>query len=427
MSRNLVIAGCAAPLPLALIGIAVLGLYRAPATEPKLGVPVTTVKRSDVSFAVNARGELQGGKTQMLTVPMTGGGSLTITSLRSNGEEVKQDDVVVAFDTTEQEFNLREAEADLAEAQQQLIQAENENQAREEETRAQLIQARTDVRVNELECRRNEMYARIKARQNELALQAAQDRLKQLEADLTNRQATAAAGVALQKAGIAKAKVKGEIARRNIESMTLKATQPGYVALQQNTDGMIRWGMQVPAFQVGDQVRPGMGVAQIPDLESWEGTARIGELDRGHLAEGQPAQLSVVALPGRKFSGKVKVIGGTTGPPWDRYFDCRVSIDNPSPELRPGMSIVIRILTGKLDNVLWIPAQALFESDGRTYVYLRAGQGFLARDVKMLRRSEDKVVVTGLQEGQQVAMASPDQGARKQERKGGAMQAIPKS
>ncbi len=151
MSRNLVIAGCAAPLPLALIGIAALGLYRAPATEPKLGVPVTTVKRSDVSFAVSARGELQGGKTQMLTVPMTGGGSLTITSLRSNGEEVKQDDVVVAFDTTEQEFNLREAEADLAEAQQQLIQAENENQAREEETRAQLIQARTDVRVNELE------------------------------------------------------------------------------------------------------------------------------------------------------------------------------------------------------------------------------------------------------------------------------------
>ena len=79
MSRNLVIAGCAAPLPLALIGFAALGLYRAPATEPKLGVPVTTVKRSDVSFAVNARGELQGGKTQMLTVPMTGGGSLTIT------------------------------------------------------------------------------------------------------------------------------------------------------------------------------------------------------------------------------------------------------------------------------------------------------------------------------------------------------------
>lgn len=427
MSRKLLIAACVTPLPLALIGLGAVMLYRAPATEPKLGVPVTTVKRGDVMFVVNARGELQGGKTQMLTVPMIGGSSLTITTLRNNGEEVEEGDVVVAFDTTEQEFNLREAEADLAEAEQQLLQAENENQAREEETRAQLIQAGTDVRVNELECRRNEVYARIKARQNELALQAAQDRLKQLEADLINRKATAAAGVALQQAAIAKAKVKGEIARRNIESMTVKTKQPGYVALQQNTDGMIRWGMQVPAYQVGDQARPGMAVAQIPDLESWEGTARIGELDRGHLAEGQPGEVRVVALPGRKFAGRVKVIGGTTGPPWDRYFDCRVSIDNPSPELRPGMSIVIRIQTGKLENVLWIPAQALFESDGRTYVYLRAGQGFVARDVKMVRRSEDKVVITGLQEGQQVAMASPDQGATRQERKGGAMQALPKS
>jgi len=427
MSRKLLIVAGVTPLPLALLGLGAVMLYRAPATEPKLGVPVTTVKRSDVAFVVNARGELQGGKTQMLTVPMIGGSSLTITTLRNNGEEVEEGDVVVAFDTTEQEFNLREAEADLAEAEQQLIQAENENQAREEETRAQLIQARTDVRVNELECRRNEVYARIKARQNELALQAAQDRLKQLEADLINRKATAAAGVALQKAAIAKAKVKGEIARRNIDSMTVEAKQPGYVALQQNTDGMIRWGMQVPAYQVGDQVRPGMAVAQIPDLESWEGTARIGELDRGHLAEGQPAEVRVVALPGRKFAGRVKVIGGTTGPPWDRYFDCRVSIDNPGPELRPGMSIRIRIQTGKLENVLWIPAQALFESDGRTYVYLRAGQGFVARDVKMVRRSEDKVVITGLQEGQQVAMASPDQGATRQERKSGAMQALPKS
>ena len=37
---------------------------------------------------------------------------------------MKEGDVVVKFDTTEQEFKLREAEADLAEAEQQLIQAE---------------------------------------------------------------------------------------------------------------------------------------------------------------------------------------------------------------------------------------------------------------------------------------------------------------
>jgi multidrug efflux pump subunit AcrA (membrane-fusion protein) len=381
-----------------------------------------------VVFLVTARGELQGGNTQSLTAPMTGGGALAITSLRQDGESVEAGDVVVAFDTTEQEFKLREAEADLAEAEQQLIQATSDSQAREQETLAQLLQARTDVRIAELECRRNELYARITARQNELALAAAQEKLRQLESDLANRKATAAAGIALQEAARTKAKVKADTARRNIESMTLKAKSAGYVAVQQNANGMIRWGMQVPIYQVGDVTNPGVAVAQIPDLHSWEATARIGELDRGHLAEGQAAEIAVVAVPGRKFNGKVKIIGGTTGAPWDRYFDCRVSVDDPAAELRPGMSVVLRIHTGQLDDVLWLPAQALFESDGRTFVYARTGAGFAARDVKLVRRSEDKVVITGLREGQQAAMASPVQTGPKQKKSGGgAMQAMPKS
>ncbi len=427
MRRKLPLVLSLSPLPiLLLLLLTTTKIQRRVPAQPKLGVPITTVKRGGVTFTVTAKGALQGGRTETLGVPMTGGGSLAITFLRQDGERVQAGDVVVNFDTTEQEFKLREAEADVAEAEQRVIQAQAENEARERETMAQLIQARTEVRVAELECRRNELYARIAARQNELALEAARDKLRQLEADLTNRKATAAAGVALQEAARAKAKVQADMARRNIESMTLKAKSDGYVAIQQNQDGMLRWGMQVPVYQIGDMARPGMAVAQIPDLESWEALARIGELDRGHLGEAQPAEISVVALPGRKFSGQVKVIGGTTGPPWDRHFDCRVTLNDPAPELRPGMSAVIRIKTGELANVLWIPAQALFESDGRTYVHLRAGASFTVQDVKMVRRSEDKVVITGLREGQQVAMASPDQTSRK-EGSGGALKALPKS
>src|SRR5262249_21721515 len=143
-----------------------------------------------------------------------------------------------------------------------------------------------------------------------------------------------------------------------------------------------RWGMYLPPYQVGDIARPGKGVAQIPDLSSWEATARIGELDRGHIAEGQPAQVSVVAVPGSKLGGKIKSIGGTTGPPWDRHFDCRIAVENTIPELRPGMSVRITINTGALKSVLSIPAQAMFESGGRKFVYARKDSGFAPVDVK---------------------------------------------
>lgn len=401
---------------IAVLTAAGLGLWRlgptvtaAPAPES----PVTSVKRGTVAFAITAKGELQGGNTQMLTVPMTGGAPTTITFLRQNGEMVKEGDEVVRLDTTEQEFRLREAEADLAEAEQQIIQAKAEAEAKEEETRYALIQAQADLKLAEIEMRRNELVPRLVARQNELALDAAKDKLAKIEKDLKNRLETAKSGIAIQEAGKAKAQVKADMAKKNIESMTLRAKAAGYVAIQQNDEGMIRWGMYMPPYQVGDVARPGKAAAQIPDLSNWEATARIGELDRGHIAEGQPAEIEVVAMPGKKLQGRIKTIGGTTGPPWDRHFDCRVTVHDPLPDLRPGMTVRMRIQTGSIKDALWIPAQALFEADGRKFAYVRGAGGFSRKDVEMVRRSESQVVIKGLEANDLVALANPDELARK--------------
>ena len=404
-----------------------LKLYKKePALHVSGDVPITNVRRGTVTFTVTARGELQGGQSEMLTAPMMGGSELILTFLRNPGELVKEGDVVAQFDTTEQEFKQKEAEADLAEAEQQVIQAQADGQAKEEEAQYDLAQARADLRQAELEARRNPLLATIAARQNTLAVEADRDKLRQLEHDAPNRQATATAGIAIQEAARNKAKVQAETARRNIESMTLRAHRAGYVSIQQNSSSNFMFtGMQLPSYQLGDSVRPGMAVAQIPDLNSWEATARIGELDRGHLAEGQRVNISVIAVPEKSYTGRVKNIGGTIGPPWDRHFDCKVALDNASPELRPGMSAKIVITTETLPNVLWLPAQAVFESDGRAFVYVQSPTGFVPGDIKVVRRSESQVVLTGLKENQMVAMASPDQ-QNKKTGAAGAMQAIPK-
>ncbi len=415
-------------LPLSLGAWAAWGSLRSHSSQASpvaiTGIPATAVKRGDVTVTVTAKGELQGGNSEMLYAPMAGGGALVIEYLREPGDLVKAGDMVAKFDITEQEFKLREAEADVAEAEQQVIQAEAESRAKKEEAQYALIQARADEKVAEVECRRNPILAAIVAKENDLALAAARDKVHQLERDLAHRLATAQAGIAIQEAGRAKAQVSAETARKTIESLTLKAKASGYVALQQNTQGNFNWGSYIPVVQVGDTVRAGMAVAQIPDLKNWEAVVRIGELDRGHLAEGQKAELRVIALPTRKFAGRLKAIGGTTGPPWDRHFDCRIAIDEPSPELRPGMSARIIITTEVLRNVLWAPSQALFESDGRKYVYTQTNSGFSPKDVKLVRRSESQAVLEGVSENQVVALANPDDMAKKQNARSGAMQAI---
>ncbi len=408
----------------ALAGWGALRLYSVSPVEKELAIPSAPVKRGDVQFVVYAKGELQGGNTEVLSTPQVGGQALAITFLRESGELVKEGDVVVQFDTTDQEFKLREAESDLAEAEQQVIQAEAESRAKGEEVRMLLAQARSELKVAELEAKKNEVLPAILAKENLLAIEAARDKVNKLEKDLTDRLETAKAGIAIQEAARQKARVAADTARRNIESMTLKAKTAGYVARQQNQEGNWRWGTFLPAFQVGDTVRAGVPVAQIPDLHNWEATVRIGELDRAHLAVGQRSELAVVALPGHSFHGTVKAIGGTTGPVWDRHFDCRISIDDPALELRPGMSVRVQLTTDVKKNVLWLPSQAVFEADGRKFVYAKTAQGYLPQDVKLVRRSESQAVIEGLPEGTLVALANPDQLKKQPAGKTGALQAI---
>lgn len=406
-------------------GIQVMQTIDVPDEAP---MPSTPVKRTTVAFTVAAKGDLQGGNSKMMTAPMTGSAQLVLTELRKPGEMVKEGEVVAAFDTTEENFKLREAESDLAETEQQVLQAEKETLAKQEELNAEMIKARVDVKVAELECARNELLSAIAAKQNDLSLEAARDRLSKLERDYPSRKAAASASIAIQQAARAKAKVQADTARRNIDNMTLKAPVAGYVNVERNTNS--NWffpGMTFPLFQIGDAARPGMAVAQIPDLATWEVTARITEQDRGYISIGQPAQFTMVALPGRSYAGKVSNLGGTTGPPWDRRFECKMTLEQPTPDLRPGMSVRIVVETGRMEKVLAIPAQALFERDGKPYVYVRGGSGFTPQDVKLVRRSESQAVVEGLKEGQLVAMASPDQKARTSDKgNGGATKAIAK-
>ena len=419
-----------------LAALAVLGalawgamrIVRATSATTALELPTTRVKHGSVTLTVTCRGELQGGNSEMLTAPMIGGADMAITSLREPGELVAPGDVVAQFDTTEQEFKLKEAEADLAEAQQQVLKAEADSLATDEESQYAKLSAQADVQLAEIELRRNPTIARIAARQNEILLEAARNRLRQATQDLANKKTTSAAGIAIQQALENKAHVMADLARQNIENMTLKAKTGGYVNVQQNSNqNMMYWGMLLPPFQLGDTVRAGMAVAQIPDLRSWEVSASVGELDRGHLSIGQLVVIRVVALAGKEFAGKVKNIGGTTGPSWDRRFEARISLLRAAPELRPGMTSNLVITVDTLDNVLWVPTQALFESDGRTFVYARGPSGFVPHDVTLVRRSESQAVITGIQEGVSVAMSNPDQqlnsGASPS---GGAMKALAK-
>jgi multidrug efflux pump subunit AcrA (membrane-fusion protein) len=90
------------------------------------------------------------------------------------------------------------------------------------------------------------------------------------------------------------------------------------------------------------------------------------------------------------------------------------------------MSALVVVTEEQLHGVLSLPAQALFESDGRTYVYVKQAGAFVPKDVKLTRRNEMRVVVDGLTEGQEVALSNPTETEKKAASGGGALQSLGK-
>src|SRR5271156_1831352 len=124
---------------------------------------------------------------------------------------------------------------------------------------------------------------------------------------------------------------------------------------------------------VGIQNAEGSTLMTLADLSVITAEVKVDETDIVNVAMGQPVDVSVDALPGRVFPGQVTEVGAqailrstgvatsqrTTGTEEAKDFKVVVTLDNPSDELRPGLSATAKILTEKKTDVLSIPIQAL--------------------------------------------------------------------
>ena len=372
-------------------------------------VPTTTVRRTDVAIEVSARGELQGGGARPLIVPRAGVAELPITFLRNTGDLVNAGDVVATFDPSGQQYDLLEAEADLEEARQQQIKAEAEAFVALEKARLEVTTSQADVKVSELDQLGNSFLGSVEQRKKAIALEQARNRYEQAQVDLVHRDSAKQTGVDVQRAGVKEARAKVDRTRETIAGLTLRAPTSGYVQLAENTNGLnvLFYGMQVPTFQLGDSARPGQMVAQIPDMSGWEVSTQIPETDRAFLATGQSAVVRPKAMPGREFTGHISVLGGSAGSAWNRTFNCRISLDDADDGLRPGLSVEVVIKVETLADVLWVPSQAVFEREGRWFVYRQAPEGYVSHPVTIVRRTESQAVVTGVDAGVTIALAEP--------------------
>ena len=316
--------------------------------------------RKDLIATVSGTGQIK-PKTYV-NLGATAFGRITHLYVKE-GEKVKKGEEVASIENVQQGANVEGQKASIAAAETDIaadVAAEKTQEANVEHARADLEQKKLDYD------RAKALYAgQIMAKQDYDAKKAAYD--------------LAVATLAQSNAALAQAKAQTQSGRGHLN--TQEATLRANIDLLGKTVAIAPFDGIVTNLPVreGETVVEGIQNAQgstlmtLADMSVITAEVKVDETDIVNVALGQPADVTVDALPGKVFKGHVTEVGDqallrstgvatsqtTSGQEEAKDFKVVITLDNPSDELRPGLSTTAKIQTAKKDDVVAIPIQAL--------------------------------------------------------------------
>jgi HlyD family secretion protein len=277
------------------------------------------VTRGDIALTVTANGTLQPTRSVSIGSELSG----TVGEVLADvNDRVKKGQVLVRLDTAKLTDQVAKSQAALQAAQ-----------AAASEAAATTQEAKTSLA-------RLEQAHRLSGGQ----LPAA--------SELDTARATyakAQAGEASAKAGVAQAEATLRTDRTNLDKASIRAP----------IDGVILTRAVEPGYAVAASLQAVTLFTLAEDLTQMKLSVNVDEADVGQLKDGQTAQFSVSAWPGRRYPARItRVAYGSTTTDNVVTYTTQLLVENPDLTLRPGMTATATIAATERKAVLRVPNTA---------------------------------------------------------------------
>lgn len=318
------------------------------------------VHKEDLATIVSGTGQIK--PTTYVNVGANVMGRVTHFYVKE-GDKVKKGQIVATIENVQQRANVAGQEAAISAAKTDI----NSYIAAEKTAEANVERSKADLEQKKLDWDRAQGLFKdgIMSRQDFDAKKAAYD--------------TAVATVAQMQAQVNQARAQTESARGHLQTQvaTLRANQDMLEKTIATApfDGIVT-NMPVKEGETvvtGIQNTAGSTLMTLADMSKITAEVKVDETDIVNIKDGQPADVTVDAIPGKVFKGHVTLVGdqallrstgiatsqSTTGTEEAKDFKVVVTLDQPSDELRPGLSTTAKITTAQKSNVLALPIQAL--------------------------------------------------------------------
>lgn len=189
-----------------------------------------------------------------------------------------------------------------------------------------------------------------------------------------------------------------------LEALIIKAPKPGMVIYARD-----RFGIKI---QVGSVLTPWSPIiATLPDMTRMISETYVNEIDIAKIKVGQKVTLSIDAFPDKQLKGEVISVAniGQPMPKSDsKVFLVNIRVFGSDSDLKPAMTTGNLIQTGVYNDKLFVPSEAVFETDSTKFVYLKKGK-VVRQIVDTGEENEDYIVVNkGVKEGEVLIMNEPE-------------------
>jgi HlyD family secretion protein len=403
-------AGVATMIVAGLLGTGTIKLPARPNAASTTKLETVDVSQGTFRVGVSGSGTLNAVTTLDLKPKISG----TITQLPSEGKRVFRGELIARLDDSSFVRNVENAQFALAKTKAQLESTRSgqvNNRANQQQTissaRTQFQNAQTEV----ASAQTNLQNARNLFNVGGGTAQSVQDAERALSKTSANLESARVAYATAQNAVGIKAD-SDEQDLRNLQlvvdqaSISLKNAQVdlGNTKIFAPFNGIVS---SVPG-QVGAPASNAAPMLTLINDARVEFPVQVDESEISKVQLGQKAEVTLDALAGKTFTGKVtRVSPKATVVSNIAVFYVTVTLENQNRALRPGMTAEAEIISREYPNALQIPKRAIQTVSERTYVKVLGADGKTEETVRIKTGPDDGaniVIAEGLQPGQTVVL-----------------------
>ena len=342
------------------------------------------------------------------------GGNMKISYIVKDGTEVNAGDTVVIFDPSDVNKGIVDAQSKIeisaAELEKMIAQQESDL----EELRADYEVTRISHEISKINFEQAEYESDMMKKQIQLNLEKAEIALERAKEQIDNRIKINVEEIKQKKLSIDQDQARLNEANDALRQLTVVTPSPGIAIISRSWQSGNK-------YQVGDQVWSGQPLISLPDLSQLKATVRINEVDIAKIVKGLNVEIKPDAFSESKFTGVVKEVANLAvnkeGSTKIKVFPVEIYLSETHKDLLPGLTVSCRIIVDKLEEVLYVPIEAIRTEAGKNFVYKKSGTGFEKVEVETGRNNSDyTIIASGLNEGDEIALMDPYQQEAKTEK-----------